>query len=79
MIKEQTNAMLNTKIPARDTETGEVIYITLEEKMKYDANKQAQNEIEQQAKRDQEIRLQEGEHDQYMSSPIRTELQGVRN
>ena len=47
--------------------------------MKYDANKQAQNEIEQQAKRDQEIRLQEGEHDQYMSSPIRTELQGVRN
>ena len=37
LIKEQTNAMLNTKIPARDTETGEVIYITLEEKMKYDA------------------------------------------
>ena len=79
LIKEQTNAMLNTKIPARDTETGEVIYITLEEKMKYDANKQAQNEIEQQAKRDQEIRLQEGEYNQYMSSPIRTELQGVRN
>jgi len=65
--KEQTEVIQNFKIPVIDKETGEQIFITLQEKMEYDEKrKQLQDQKDLERSRANQI-------------DVRSQLQGVRN
>ena len=65
--KEQTNVIQRFKIPVIDKETGEQIFITLQEKMEYDEKrKQLQNQKDLERSRANQIN-------------VRSQFQGVRN
>ena len=67
LIQEQTEGMLDVKIPAFDPETGESILITLRQKMEYDEARRKKKEQEERA-------LQQANQ-----INVRSQLQGVRN